>query len=74
LLFNQGYIEGASTRNVGAVFNREIKCRGWPATSSVESKPLPLKFIHWQLGLLYINKFFNFDMFAAKLNIKEAQA
>jgi hypothetical protein len=23
-----GYIERASTRDVGAVFNREIKCRG----------------------------------------------
>jgi len=32
-----GYIERASKRNVGAVFNREFKCRGW--------KPLPLKFL-----------------------------
>ncbi len=30
--------ERASTRKVGAVFNREIKCRGW--------RPLPLKFVH----------------------------
>jgi hypothetical protein len=30
-----GSLEKASTWDVGAVFNREIKCRGW--------KPLPLK-------------------------------
>jgi len=42
-----GYTEIARVRNVGAVFNREINCRGWPAMSSVESKPLPLKYIQW---------------------------
>ena len=35
-IFFTNYKERASTRNVGAVFNREIKCRG--------CKPLPLKF------------------------------
>jgi oligopeptide/dipeptide ABC transporter ATP-binding protein len=40
-----GYIERASTRNVGAVFNREIKCCGW--------KPLPPKFSNGNLGFEY---------------------
>jgi hypothetical protein len=39
--FLSGYVERASKTNVGAACSREIKCCGWPATSSVESKPPP---------------------------------
>ena len=45
------YIERACIRTVGAVFNREIKGRDWPVTSSVELKPPPLKFIQCPLIL-----------------------